>query len=121
MLPNGLSKAPIARPASVSGPRRRLCPLHQSCFWRDVSRHRRVTCYQEAIPLLKKHIALYSGDPWAHVALIVSYTELGRDTEARAEAAELMRINPAFVYGNVNKDEAVDKRWQSDLRKAGLK
>src|SRR6202521_3592528 len=43
MLPNGLSKAPIARSASVSGPRRRLCPIHQSCFWRDVSRHRRAT------------------------------------------------------------------------------
>src|SRR6202035_6188451 len=42
MLPNGLPEAPIARPASVSGPRRHPCPIHRSCFWRDVSRHRHV-------------------------------------------------------------------------------
>jgi transposase len=40
MLPNGLLKAPIARSASVSGPRRRPCPIHRYCFWRDVSRQK---------------------------------------------------------------------------------
>jgi len=77
--------------------------------------------YQEAIPLLKRSIAAYPSSPWAHVALIVAYTELGRGQDAHAEAAEFKRISPGFVFGEVNKDAAVDRRWQSDLRKAGLK
>ena len=46
---------------------------------------------------------------------------LGRDVDARAAAAELMRTNPDFVYGEPNEDPAVNKRYQNDLRKAGFK
>ena len=47
-------------------------------------------------------------------------SELGRDQEARAEAAELKRINPQFAYKDVNKDAARNARYEHDLRKAGL-
>jgi len=76
--------------------------------------------YQEAIPLLKRHLAVFPDQPWAHVALIEAYSELGRDQEARAEAAELKRINPQFAYKDVNKDAARNARYEHDLRKAGL-
>jgi adenylate cyclase len=77
--------------------------------------------YQEAIPLLKRSIATYPNIPWPHSALIVAYTEQGRGQDASAEVAKFMRISPGFVFGDVNKDAAVDRRWESDLRKAGLK
>ena len=32
----------MATPVSVFGRLRHPCPIHRSCFWRDVSRHRRV-------------------------------------------------------------------------------
>jgi hypothetical protein len=48
---------------------------------------------------------------------------MGRDQDARAEATEIMRISPHFVLASMPtlKDEARNKRFQSDLRKAGLK
>ena len=77
--------------------------------------------YEEAIPLLKRELAVRPNNPWAYAVLVVAYTELGRDGDARAAAAELMRINPDFVFGEPNKDAAVNKRWKTDLRKAGFK
>jgi len=77
--------------------------------------------YQEAIPLLKRHIAVYPGQPWAHIMLAISYIELGHDQEARAEAAEAIRMSPGLVYRDVNQDAAVNKRLENDLHKAGLK
>jgi adenylate cyclase len=77
--------------------------------------------YEGAIPLLKRHIAVYPGQPWAHAALVVAYTELGREADARAEAAEFMRSNPDFVIAGINKDATVNRLWETDLHKAGLK
>jgi adenylate cyclase len=77
--------------------------------------------YEEAIPLPKRHIAVYPGQPWAHAALVVAYIELGRDADAQAEAAEFMRGNPGFVFGETSKDATMNRLWETDLRKAGLK
>ena len=80
--------------------------------------------YNEAIPLLEKHIAVYPNQPFAHIMLLVAYTELGRDEDARAEAAKIMRENPRFVVTDVekvNRDPAISRRVAGDLRKAGLK
>jgi hypothetical protein len=54
------------------------------------------------------------------------YSELGREAEARAEAAEVLRINPKFpleVHKQREpiKDPAVLERHLAALRKAGLK
>jgi adenylate cyclase len=77
--------------------------------------------YEEAIPLLKRHLTVFPTDPWAYAELIVAYIELGRNVDARTAAAELMRINPDFVFGEPNKDAAVNERWKADLRKAGFR
>jgi hypothetical protein len=55
--------------------------------------------------------------------LILSYIELGRDQDARAEAAEVMRISPHFAVASVcipTAGAANNKRWLSAFRKAGL-
>jgi adenylate cyclase len=77
--------------------------------------------YQDAIPLLKRHLASYPNQPWAHAMLIMAYVELGRDQEARGEAVELNRISPHFLaHVGVSRDPAANKRGQDDLRKAGV-
>jgi len=81
--------------------------------------------YQEAVPLLKQNLAAYPNNLVAHLFLASSYVELGRDQDARAEAAEIMRISPHYALaslpGHGVKHEALNKRVRSDLRQAGLK
>jgi adenylate cyclase len=82
--------------------------------------------YKEAIPILKRHLASYPNSFAPHVQLVVDYTELGREDEARAEAAEVLRISPDFSMDDMKratpqKDQTVANRAQADLRKAGLK
>jgi len=82
--------------------------------------------YEEAIPILKRHLARYPNTLGAHASLVVDYTELGREDEARAEAAEVLRISPQFSLDAWMqmipwKDSAWRKRYYADLRKAGLK
>ena len=62
----------------------------------------------------------------AHLTLAAVYSELGQAAEARAEAAEVLRLNPKFSL-EVHKqrmpikDPAVLERHIAALRKAGLK
>ncbi len=79
--------------------------------------------YQEAVPLLQQNLAAYPNNLVAHLAITVAYVELGRDQDARAEAAEIMRISPHYALASLprGKNEALHKRFESDLRKAGLK
>jgi len=81
--------------------------------------------YEEAIPILKRHLARYPNNVGARSTLVVDYTELGREDEARAEAAEVMRISPLFsldAWVQIPfKDPAWRKRYYADLRKAGVK
>jgi adenylate cyclase len=60
------------------------------------------------------------------MGLAVSYVRFGRDKEARAHAAEVMRINPNFSLETWRKtsffkDPAHLERRLDALRKAGLK
>jgi hypothetical protein len=59
--------------------------------------------------------------------LVWAYSELGREQEARAEAAEVMRLSSKFSLGktkqriNRNWQEPRNQRFLDDLRRAGLK
>jgi adenylate cyclase len=60
------------------------------------------------------------------MGLTVVYSELGREEEARAEAAEILRLNPNFSLEALKqrllyKDPAQSERVLAALRKAGLK
>jgi tetratricopeptide (TPR) repeat protein len=80
--------------------------------------------FQEAIPLLKRYFLLEPNDAGAHLFACFVYAESGLQAEARAEAAEIMRISPQFRlqqgWGPTN-DESWNKRFERDLHNAGLK
>jgi adenylate cyclase len=52
--------------------------------------------YEGAIPILKRNLASYPNNLASHYLLAVDYIELGREPQARAEAAEILRISPNF-------------------------
>jgi len=82
--------------------------------------------YEEAIPVLKQVLAYNPNNYIAHWGLVVSYSELGREEEARAAGAEILRIVPQFSIEKWKpmapyKDPAVTERFAAAMRKAGLK
>ncbi len=81
---------------------------------------------EEAIAPLKQYLARYPNILGAHLILAAVYSEVGKEAEARAEAAEVLRINPKFsleVHKERTpiKDPALLERHIAALRKAGLK
>ena len=62
---------------------------------------------------------------WANVNIIVPYMELGMTDEARVQAREVLRINPAFDTATAVqilriRDQATREHWRDVLRQAGL-
>jgi len=81
--------------------------------------------YEESISILKKAIHLEPDTLWAHFYLVSCYLHLGRESEARAEAAEVMRINPKFSLAlvkriDLRKDRTDLEKLLEPMRKAGL-
>jgi TolB-like protein/DNA-binding winged helix-turn-helix (wHTH) protein len=85
--------------------------------------------YAEALPILKEHLSESPNSLVGLIALVVAYTELGRDREARDGAAEIMRISPHYTlpatnsawYNQPGTIGAWHRRVIDDLHKAGLK
>ena len=80
---------------------------------------------QQAITPLKHYLTRYPNILPAHLTLAAVYSELGKEAEAHAEAAEVLRINPKFsleVHRQRTpiKEPAVLDRHLTALRKAGL-
>jgi tetratricopeptide (TPR) repeat protein len=82
--------------------------------------------YKEAVAPLQRYLSRYPNILPVHLMLAVVYSELGKEAEARAEAAEVLRLNPQFSL-EVHKqrvpikDPATLERHLAALRKAGLK
>jgi adenylate cyclase len=81
--------------------------------------------HEEAIATLKKVVTRNPNHLSAHNDLAIIYIDLGREEEARAEVAEILRVNPKFSLKVVQdvplKDPAVLEHWLDNLRRAGLK
>jgi adenylate cyclase len=82
--------------------------------------------YEEAITAEKRALTRKPDFFPAYYGLTICYAELGRETEARAAAAEVLRLNPNFSVEFQRqflpfKDQAVLERELAALRKAGLK
>jgi adenylate cyclase len=82
--------------------------------------------YEEALAVLQSASLRNPNSSPPHLFLAISYSELGRDAEARAEVAELLRINPKFSLEGVKRVSAFKnpedlERRLAALRKAGLK
>ena len=81
---------------------------------------------EEALAPLQRYLSRYPNTLGAHLTLAAVYSELGKEAEARAEAAEVLRINPRFSLEIHKervpiKDLAMLERHIAALRKAGLK
>jgi adenylate cyclase len=82
--------------------------------------------FEEAASAYKKVLQQLPDNFLAHLGLVVTYSMMGREQEARAEAAEVLRLNPNFSVDNYSrvlpfKDQARIDRFTDALRKAGLK
>jgi adenylate cyclase len=82
--------------------------------------------YDEAIATQKKVLSHNRNSMDAHLILTISYSELGREEEARVEAAEVLRISPTYSLDIVRqtwpyKNPEDMERTLTALRKAGLK
>jgi adenylate cyclase len=82
--------------------------------------------HEQAIATLRNAIGQFPQNPRYRTLLAVSYSEVGREAEARAEATELLRLNPHYSV-EVDRqrlryrDPAALERHLAALRKAGLK
>ena len=75
--------------------------------------------YEEGIKWCEKAIRQEPDSLFAHIMMTVVYSWSGRDKDARAEADEVLRINPNFSLERFEK-RATSKLTDA-LRKAGLK
>jgi adenylate cyclase len=82
--------------------------------------------YEEALEVLDRALIRDPDFPSTHIVLAIIYSKTGKDKEARAEVAEILRINPNFSMELVRertpyKDQATSEELLETLRKAGLK
>jgi tetratricopeptide (TPR) repeat protein len=81
----------------------RLHPNHPENYWLQVgSAYNCLGRFREAADALKE---APPNQPWTHVFLIYTYTELGREQDAEAEAAEVQRPAPSLHKG---------EKWQRE-------
>ena len=105
----------------------RLSPFGPTSLYRSFgSALRNTGRFEEAVSAYKKAIKIAPDNIYAHLDLAATYSWMGREREARAEAGEVLRINPKFsldYYARIisYKDQSVGDRIVGALRKAGLK
>ncbi len=81
--------------------------------------------YDRAITVLKRAIRREPDYIVNHVALAAAYAHSGKDEDARAQAAEILRLNPTFTlrafkaFVPIRKKADLD-RYVTGLRQAGL-
>jgi adenylate cyclase len=80
--------------------------------------------YEEAIEWGEKAVKRSPQNQLSHAVLTMSYSSAGREEEARAQGAKLLRINPKYCVRRRGegrfKDPGVNERFKNTLRKAGV-
>jgi len=77
--------------------------------------------YEEAITWCEKAVHEAPDALYARIMMTVVYSFSGRDEEARAEAAEVLRIQPKYIIKKSRYKRKEDReRFNGALRKAGL-
>jgi adenylate cyclase len=82
--------------------------------------------YSQALPFLHESVSRSPNFRGGHAWLAATYVRLGRGDEARAEAAEVLRIDPRYTIEGTQKPLMVFKRPEDaahffdSLRQAGL-
>lgn len=104
----------------------RLDPLPPAFYYQNLgSAYSRVGRTDEAIAMYKNAIALTPNNVMAYAALAAAYVNLDREDEAKAAAAQVLRINPKFsakryAYSLAYKDQSISARFMELMIKAGL-
>jgi adenylate cyclase len=101
-------------------------PVHSQVLGTLATSYRALGQYEEAAATYKKMLQLYGPDHFlAHLDLAITYAMIDREKEARAEGAEVLRIDPKFSIERYMKGSRLDQsrkdRLIGLLRKAGLK
>jgi adenylate cyclase len=104
----------------------RLNPYGSAACYSSLGLAYRITGrFEDALSAYKKALLRSSGFVIPHLGLAATYIALGREKEARAEAAEVRRINPNFSVDSyaktlTYKDQSAINNLVDALRKAGL-
>lgn len=85
--------------------------------------------WQKSIDAFKPYLAGFPHDFWAHAYLAIDYMELGQDDAARAEVAEVQRLDPEFSVETIFPAASLEQKafpakidgLRADLHKAGMK
>jgi len=101
-------------------------PIHSQVLGVLANSYRNLSQYEEAIATYKKMLQIYGPDHLlAHLDLAVTYAWMDREKEARAEGAEVLRIDPKFTVERYLRGLAAPQSYKDRiaeaLRKAGLK
>jgi len=104
----------------------RLNPFAPAMFFNNLAvAYRDAGQYEKAIEECKKALQREPNTQFPYIHTAISYFRLGREEEARAAAAEILRINPKFSLERYAKTlpftRPVAERIVEDLRKLGLK
>ena len=105
----------------------RLDPVGSSGLYHNFGHALRVAGrYEEAISAYKKSLQREPDNIFAHTGKAATHIMMGQEEEARAEAAEVLRINPKFSLDSFArslafKDQSMSDNYIGALRKAGLK
>ena len=105
----------------------RLDPVGSTGLYLNFGHALRVTGrFEEALLAYKKSIQREPKNIFAHTGMAATYILMDREQEARAEAAEVLRINPNFSLDSLArslpfKEQSMIDSYIGALRKAGLK
>jgi adenylate cyclase len=97
------------------------------CYYEMGSSYYETGQFNDAIPVLKDAINLSYLNLEANVVLAAAYSLTGRTEDARARAAEVLKINPKFSLEDIVENDYYDflkadkECFINALRKAGLK
>jgi adenylate cyclase len=101
-------------------------PVDERCLYGVATAYALAGRLEEAATLSRRLLQQFPNFLTSHLQLAEIYSQLGRETEAQAAAAEVLRLNPKFSL-EVHKqrvplkDPAILERHIAALRKAGLK
>ena len=100
-------------------------PYHSLVLGNLASSYAWLGQYEDAVATFKKMLQIYGPDHlMAHIGLTLTYALMGRENEARAQSAEVLRIDPKFswerwIKGLPHPQHNKD-RLAEGLRKVGL-
>ena len=104
----------------------RLSPLYSAWYLSVLAHAQRLMArHDEAIETYEASIERNPDHIGPHIGLTICYVECGREQDARAQAAEVVKVDPKFSLGKfadalTYKDPAQTERALDALRKAGL-